>query len=150
MFLTKCDQEKYSNVAWKAFMAGVFWLLTSSLLRDHLSPHLSPRVKNNLEFCVALFLSHFWLIVTKTRIFCLADKVPCVSNFCLLMSLLLHKRVYPNMEKVILNGIKCPLFIINCCQFIYNWKCKLSWTYYEKYLRWWYATPPFPYQLSYN
>ena len=50
-----------------------------------------PVLKNNLELCFTLVLSHFWLIVTKTNNSCLADKFPCVSNFCLLTSLLLRR-----------------------------------------------------------
>ena len=87
MFLTKCDQEKYINVAWEAFKAGLFCQLTSSLLRDH----LSPSVKKQLRIVLYLSFSHFWLNVTKTNNSCLTDKFPCVSNFCLLISLLLQR-----------------------------------------------------------
>ena len=87
MFLTKCDQEKYINVAWEAFKAGLFCQLTSSLLRDH----LSPSVKKQLRIVLYLSFSHFWLNVTKTNNSCLTDKFPCVSNFCLLTSLLLRR-----------------------------------------------------------
>jgi len=45
MFLTKCDQEKYINVAWEAFKAGLFCPLTSSLLRDHLSPSVKEQLR---------------------------------------------------------------------------------------------------------
>ena len=57
MFLTKCDQEKYINVAWEAFKAGLFCPLTSSLLRDHLSPSVKEQLRIVLCLSFVTFLT---------------------------------------------------------------------------------------------
>ena len=77
MFLTKCDQEKYINVTWEAFKAGHFCQLTSSLLRDH----LSPSVKKQLRIVLYLSFVTFFTKCDQNKQFLFGWQISMCKQF---------------------------------------------------------------------